>query len=83
MELGGLLLLQFTAFDIQSTPNCAFDYLTITDGDGTTFLEKTCGSILPPNITSTSNVINLFFKTNTDGTANGWSVSWSVVTPGM
>ena len=77
------LMLQFTAFNIQSHSTCSFDYLTITDGDGTTFLEKTCGSTLPNNITSISNVINLFFKTNADGTASGWRVSWSVVTPGV
>ena len=79
VEEGMQLMLQFTAFNT----TCSFDFLTITDGDGTTFLEKTCGSTLPNNITSTSNVINLFFKTHDRGTANGWSVSWSVVTPGV
>ena len=77
------LMLQFTAFNIQSHSSCAFDYLNVTDGDGTTLLGKACGSTLPANITSSSNVINLFFKTNADGTASGWSVSWSVVTPGV
>ena len=77
------LMLQFTAFNIKSTSNCAFDYLTITDWDGMILMEKTCGSALPNNITSTSNAVNLFFKTNADGTANGWSVSWSALTPGL
>ena len=77
------LMLQFTAFNIQSHSSCAFDYLNVTDGDGTTLLGKACGSTLPANITSFSNVINLFFKTNADGTASGWSVSWSAVTPGV
>ena len=76
-------MLQFTAFNIQSHSNCHYDYLTIKDADGTTLMEKTCGSALPNNITSSSNVISLFFKTNADGTANGWSVSWSVLTPGV
>ena len=50
MEQGLLLLLQFTAFDIQFQDdrsndvltNCN-DHLTIMDGDGTTLMEKSCG----------------------------------------
>ena len=77
------LVLQFTAFNIESHSKCAYDYLTITDGDGTALKEKACGSTLPTNVTSTSNVVNLFFKTNAAGTGNGWSVSWSAVTQGV
>ena len=51
VEQGLLLLLQFTAFDIQpfrlmGRPNdilfCS-DHLTIMDGDGTILMEKSCG----------------------------------------
>lgn len=77
------LMLQFTAFNIESHSNCAYDYLTITDGDGTALLEKACGSTLPTNMASTSNIVNLFFKTHAAGTENGWSVSWSAVRPGV
>ena len=83
VEEGMQMILQFTAFNIQSHSNCALDYLNVTDGDGTPLLDKTCGSTLPNNLTSTSNVVNVFFKTNADVTATGWSASWSVVTPGV
>ena len=76
------LILQFTAFNVESHSDCALDYLNVTDGDGTTLLAKTCGSTIPNNITSTSNIINMFFKTNADGTATGWSVRWNAATPG-
>ena len=86
VEQGQLLSLQFTAFDIlkyswEST--CNYDHLTIMDGDGTTLMEKSCGSSLPASITSTSNVVKLVFSTDdwNAGTAD-WSVSWSAVTPG-
>ena len=93
VEQGSIISLQFTAFEIQaeyeyddyeydydyySIIGCP-DHLTITDGDGTTLMEKSCGppldgnivigdqsisSSLPPNITSTSNVVKLVFSTD-------------------
>merc|ERR1712226_772455 len=39
-----VISLQFTAFDIQyGYSDCRFDHLTITDGDGSTLMEKSCG----------------------------------------
>ena len=109
VEQGLILLLQFNAFDIEESsydydydasqydydsPKCKFDHLTITDGDGTTLMEKSCGSAsdgsvviggqsigssLPPAIRSRSNTINLVFTTNWRDTGSGWSVSWRAV----
>ena len=64
VEEGLVLSLQFTAFDIQSCSTCACDHLTITDGDGTTLMEKNCGNTIPAAITSTSNIVKLVFITN-------------------
>ena len=83
VDQGLLLSLEITAFDIARVPSKStckwWDYLTITDGDGTTLLEKSCGSLsdgniligsqnvgssLPANITSRTNLINLVFKTS-------------------
>merc|ERR1712025_1562392 len=50
--------------------------------DGPTLMEKSCGNSLPANITSTTNIVKLVFKTDYSGTRPGWSVSWSAVTPG-
>ena len=86
--------LQFTAFDIYYHSTCDYDHLTINDGDGTTLMEKSCGSSyiwiggqntgssLPTAIKSTSNTVKLEFVTNGAGTRTGWNVSWSAVTPG-
>ena len=83
VEEGLVISLQFTAFDIEAESTCAYDHLTITDGDGTTLMEKSCGNSLPAAIRSTSNVVNLVFTTDDyDGGNSGWSVSWSAVTPG-
>ena len=49
VEEGLILSLLFTAFDIDTCSNCdsscRSDHLTITDGDGTTLMEKSCGSL--------------------------------------
>ena len=69
------------------------DYVKVTDGDGTTLMDKSCGAsysidpssphyFLPPNITTSSNRVDIFFHTDDDDTAPGWSLSWSAVTPG-
>ena len=83
VEQGLILSLQFTAFDIHTWYyTCGYDHLTITDGDGTTLMEKSCGNSLPAAIRSTSNIVNLVFITSRAGTSSGWSVNWSAVTPG-
>jgi len=44
VEEGLVISLHFTAFNIvTSSFNCPYDHLTITDGDGTTLMEKSCG----------------------------------------
>ena len=80
---GLVILLQFTAFNIEPHSKCGLDNLTITDGDGTPLMEKTCGSTLPSNITSVTNVVKALFRANANVTESGWSVSWSAVTPGV
>ena len=81
-EEGFVIFLHFLAFDIDFHTECRWDHLTITDGDGTTLMEKNCGSSLPGNITSVSNIVKLHFSTNNYGDGNsGWSVSWSAEIP--
>ena len=78
VEEGFVILLQFTVFH---THNCN-DRLTITDGDGTTLLGRACGSSLPNKIKSSSNFIEMFFKTDSKDTQKGWSANWIAVTAG-
>ena len=68
-------------YDYDSINYC-YDHLTIIDNDGTTLMEKSCGNTFPADITSTSNIVKLVFKTDNAGTRSGWSVSWSAVIPG-
>ena len=47
------------------------------DGDGTALMEKGCGTTLPANITTRSNIVNLMFSTDSSQTMTGWHVIWS------
>ena len=91
VEQGLILSLEFTAFNIEYHSTCSYDHLKITDGDGTTLMEKSCGStsdgnvsiggesigsFLPPAIRSRSNSINLVFITDGSVAYPGWSISW-------
>ena len=83
VDEGLVVALKFTAFNVESCSTCRCDHLTIQDGDGTTLMEKRCGSSLPANtIISTSNRVELYFKTDSSGTRSGWSVTWIAVTQG-
>ena len=82
VEEGLIVEMQFTAFDVESHSSCSYDYVTIKNGDGTTLMEKTCGSSLPAAVTSTSNIVEIYFHTDRSGTESGWRLTWRAVTPG-
>ena len=86
VEEGLVVAMQFTAFDVhgvQTSSWCRYDdYVTIKNGDGTTLMEKTCDSTLPAAITSTSNIVEIYFHTDSRASESGWSLTWRAVTPG-
>ena len=94
VKSGDILRLEFTNFTIYGDPTACdiYDYVEITDGDGTTLMDKSCGDssrnpsdpihFLPPVITSRSSRVAIFFNTGGSWTGSGWSLRWSAVTPG-
>ena len=98
VESGKILRLNFTSFAVHACGDintCSCDFVKITDGDGTTLMDNSCGYsdpsssgassslyFLPPIITTRSNRVEIFFHTDGSGTKTGWSLSWSAVTPG-
>ena len=82
VEEGLIVEMQFTAFDVESDSTCKYDHVTIKNGDGTTLMEKTCGSSLPAAVTSTSNRVEIYFHTDDDYSFSGWRLIWRAVTPG-
>ena len=102
VEFGKILRLEFTHFAVYSHPSsCYSDYIKVTDGDGTTLMDKSCGFdysenenlqnaessggwyFQPPNITSNTNTVEIFFHTDDSGGREGWNLTWIAVTPGV
>ena len=86
---GRAVLLEFVAFDIESHPSCGYDHLTIKDRDGSTLMEKSCGSSgaliiggkktnssLPLRVQSRSNTVYFEFVTDHIVPKAGWRVNW-------
>ncbi|KAJ1182612.1 hypothetical protein NDU88_007799 [Pleurodeles waltl] len=74
------IFLQFDAFDLQSSPNCASDYLTIYDGndkEAPVLLKKACGTGQLLSFTSSGNEMLLEFVTDGSITASGFKASYS------
>ena len=82
VEEGLIIEMQFTAFDVESNSTCEYDHVTIKNGNGTTLMEKTCGSSLPANVTSTSNIVEIYFHTDGQVSYSGWRFTWRALTPG-
>ena len=101
VETGKILRLEFTHFDVYPCANgmdtCPCDYVKITDGDGTTLMDNSCGysSLIPsdpvyfqpPSITTRTNTVEIYFHTSGAFTGDhgwqGWNLSWIAVTPGL
>ena len=93
VQRGKMLRLEFTHFAVYWGSTCQYDYVKITDGDGTTLMDNSCGYSLkdpsdsgyfqPPTITTRTNTVEIFFHTDGDIARTGWSLSWIAVTPGL
>jgi len=70
---------EYYAFEYGS---CGFDSLTMTEGDGRPLLAKTCGSDLPPDLTSTTGTVRVTFHTDGGTNESGWRLAWTAVPPG-
>ena len=97
VEEGLVVAMQFTAFDVEFHSTCSYDHVTIKNGDGTPLMEKTCStwrrpgiytggqyidSSLPAAVTSTSNIVEIYFHTDANVSYSGWRLTWTAMTPG-
>ncbi|XP_063804239.1 embryonic protein UVS.2-like isoform X2 [Pseudophryne corroboree] len=78
----GQATLSFSAFDVQSSPDCTSDYIRIYDGPSTTspvLLDKTCGTGLIPLIVASTNQMLVEFTSDSSVTGVGFKASYSSV----
>ena len=93
VEIGKVLRLEFTFFAVEWEPECQYDFVRITDGDGTILMNNSCGYsaidpsepnyFLPSIITTNTNNASIFLRTNNHRTEPGWSLSWTAMTPSL
>ena len=89
-KLGGYVLkVLFNDFELQqdqahSLSRCPFDNLTFYDGksESSLFLGSFCGTVYPDVIYSTGNNLFIKFRTDSEMTFRGFSISISVVEAG-
>ena len=68
--------------DIEGNPpdNCKWDWLMVTDGDGTVLLDKMCGDLKPGLQTvSATNKINVIFHSDKMTNKKGFRAAWKQV----
>ena len=95
VDAGKILRLEFTAFAVYvggTITTCPTDFVRITDGDGTTLMDNSCGYsdrnpsystyFQPPIITTKTNKVEIYFHTNDNRAASGWSLRWTAVAEG-
>ena len=93
VESGKVLRLEFTHFAVEWEPTCQYDYVRITEGDGTILMNNSCGYssvdpsesnyFQPPVINTKTNSTSIFLRTNSLRNDPGWRISWMAVTPGL
>jgi len=77
----GTFVIKFSDFVLEDPrwwDSYCYDWVTIKDGDGSILLDKTCGSDIPPPITSKTNTARVFFYTDHSINATGFSLDWEV-----
>ncbi|XP_077137710.1 astacin-like metalloendopeptidase [Ranitomeya variabilis] len=76
------ILLQFQAFDVQSSAGCSADYIRAYDGASREFpllLDRACGTEQMPSLVSSGTAMLLEFVTDGSVTATGFKASYSKV----
>ncbi|KAE8606504.1 hypothetical protein XENTR_v10010760 [Xenopus tropicalis] len=75
-----LVTLTFSAFNLQSAPNCASDYIRVYDGRTRTsplLLDRTCGSKRVPALIASSSMMLVEFVGSKNLKATGFSASYT------
>ena len=97
VEEGLVIAVKFTAFNLEGFEDgddiydyygfepgsCSFDSLAITDGDGTSLMDKTCGEDLPPDLISNTDSVKVNLRTDRARTRSGYRLEWTAVSPGL
>lgn len=71
--------LKFNTFHLEASSSCRFDYVAVYDGQDTMapLLGIFCGTVLPPNLRSSTNQVFIVFRTDATVNGIGWRATYS------
>ncbi|XP_053545307.1 embryonic protein UVS.2-like [Bombina bombina] len=76
------VFIQFSAFDVQASPNCSSDYLKVYDGanrSSPVLLDRSCGTGQLPSFVASSNTMLLELVNDKTIAATGFKASYTTV----
>ncbi|XP_054478628.1 cubilin [Anoplopoma fimbria] len=70
---------KFNTFHLEASSSCRYDYVAVYDGQDTLapLLGKFCGSVLPPDLRSSTNQLFIVFRTDASVNGIGWRAVYS------
>ena len=80
--MGNSVNLTFSHFEMEDhygTGNCSYDFLSVTEGDGSTELGKFCGLSVPERISSSSESVLVHFQSDYSVAHNGFRLGSEVL----
>ncbi|MEQ2310269.1 hypothetical protein AMECASPLE_007121, partial [Ameca splendens] len=71
--------LKFITFSLEASSLCQYDYVAVYDGPDTLapLLGKFCGTVLPPELRSSTNNLFIVFRTDATVSSVGWRATYS------
>ena len=76
VDNGKLIILKFSAFDLEEFATCPFDFVEIIDGSRK---EKYCGNTIPPAYKSKGNSILVKFESDSSVSKKGFNASFTTI----
>ena len=76
-----MIKIHFTHWDVEQSPGGECDYVTVTEGDGTTLANiRPARSFslkdIPEFLVSKTDTVHVFFRTDSDYESGGWRLTW-------
>nr|XP_020470999.1 cubilin [Monopterus albus] len=70
--------LRFNTFHLEASSSCRYDFVEVYDGQDTLApsLGKFCGTVLPPNLRSSTNQLFIVFRTDASVNGIGWRATY-------
>ncbi|KAK5640278.1 hypothetical protein RI129_011089 [Pyrocoelia pectoralis] len=84
VNTGQQILLNVTNFEMESSPDCSYDYLEIRNGgtSSSPLIGRYCGTDIPKQIPSHANLIHLNFHSDVADSRSGFQIMWESTATG-